>query len=276
MRSDDDSSARPEDGEEGGEPGREHSQGRGQAPDVDGPLPNRLTRGTLVGCLGILGVLAMPALLFLPLEIWAPPTWVALLVPLVAFGAAAAGAWLLARVPSSVPPRSDNPIRPLTTAGAAPLLERPARPENRWSLAVAGGLMVCAAAGFVLAARAGVRQRGLLAGIGVSGVAGGALVLDAVLVAGRRAATPALRWVRSPIQEAFARQGIPLALVGLVCVVWALWVATGAGYAWGAAGLAALTLGGVLAAPLTRRLPTRGRDDGNPEPRSEEGSARRE
>ena len=37
-------------------------------PGGDGPLPNRFTRGTLVGCLGICCVLALPVLFFLPLK----------------------------------------------------------------------------------------------------------------------------------------------------------------------------------------------------------------
>ena len=42
--------------------------------------------GTIIGCLGILCVFAMPALLFLPVDAWGAPTWVILLAPLLALG----------------------------------------------------------------------------------------------------------------------------------------------------------------------------------------------
>jgi hypothetical protein len=68
----------------------ESSQGRAKALVV-------VRSGALVGCLGILCVLAMPALLFLPVETWGAPTWIILLAPLVAFGIVALGGWLLWR-----------------------------------------------------------------------------------------------------------------------------------------------------------------------------------
>ncbi len=100
------------------------------------PLPNRFSRGTLLGCLGIACVLAMPALLFLPLDEWHVPGWVGVLVPLLALCALAVGAVLLARVPSATASASD-PWRPLTGAGMPPLLEHPAASGNRaahWQL----------------------------------------------------------------------------------------------------------------------------------------------
>ncbi|HEX6122946.1 MAG TPA: hypothetical protein VFY89_07290, partial [Ktedonobacterales bacterium] len=107
----------------------------------DAPLPNRFTRGTLLGCFGILFVLAMPALLLLPLERWSPPLWLQLLVPLAAFAAAAFGAWMLARVPAATPMRSRDPRQPLTGAGVPPLIERPARPANRLMAALVALLL---------------------------------------------------------------------------------------------------------------------------------------
>src|SRR5262249_60793067 len=62
------------------------------------PLPNRFNRGTLAGCLGIVCVLALPAILFLPIETWGLPEWTLRLVPLPAMGCALGGAALLLRV----------------------------------------------------------------------------------------------------------------------------------------------------------------------------------
>ncbi|MBF6590736.1 MAG: hypothetical protein IVW57_09430 [Ktedonobacterales bacterium] len=224
----------------------------------DGPLPNRLTRGTLLGCLGMLCVLTMPVLLFLPIERWAVPLWLALLVPLAAFGAAALGTALLARVPAGAPARSRDPQHPLTITGAPPLLERPASAANRLAVVIVGALLLCAVVGYLLASASGSPAGGLVAGILLSGLAGAVLVADGLLVSGWRLAAPALRWVRIPLQARHAPQGAPIALAGLVWLAWALWVALSAGYGIGAGGLSLLTLAIVLAAPLARRAAPRG------------------
>ncbi|HLJ80209.1 MAG TPA: hypothetical protein VKT52_01905, partial [Ktedonobacterales bacterium] len=97
----------------------------------EGPLPNRFNRGTAIGCLGILCVLALPALLALPVEQWRVPGWVLRLVPLVGVAVVALGASLLARVPGAAAPRPTDPLRPLTRTGATPLREEPATSANR-------------------------------------------------------------------------------------------------------------------------------------------------
>ncbi|MFI5273344.1 MAG: hypothetical protein ACHQ4H_09975, partial [Ktedonobacterales bacterium] len=90
------------------------------------PLPNRFDGGTALGCLGIVCVLALPAILFLPVEDWHLPTWALRLVPLLALGIALVGVWLLARMPPARLPRSSDPRYPLTEAGRAPVVEQPA------------------------------------------------------------------------------------------------------------------------------------------------------
>lgn len=228
---------------------------------TDAPLPNRLNRGTLLGCAGLLFVLAMPALLFVPLEDWSPPLWLGLLVPLIAFASAALGAWLLARVPASSPMRSRDPAHPLTSTGQSPVIERPAARPHRLAAAGAALLVVAGVGGYGLASASALARAPLMRGLGLSGLAGIALTLDGFLVSGGRLPVPAWRWVRVPVQSSLSRQGAPLVLMGLVEITWALWVALGAGLGLGAAGLALLTLVMVLAAPLGRRASPRQRDD---------------
>jgi hypothetical protein len=225
----------------------------------EGPLPNRFNRGTLLGCAGLLSVLGMPALLFLPIEQWSPPLWLALLVPLAAFALAALGAWLLSRVPASAPIHSRDPEHPLTTTGLPPLMERPAGRANQVALWAIVGLVLLAASGYVLTSSSHMVQSDVERGIMLSGIAGVALIADGLLIAGRRLPVPALRWVRVPVQSAFSRQGAPAVLLGLVWLAWALWVALGVGLPTGAVGLALLTLLAVAAAPLGRRVPPRWR-----------------
>lgn len=229
------------------------------ARETAGPLPNRFTRGTLVGCFGILCVLAMPALLFLPIETWNVPLWLALLVPLIAFGAVAFGVWLLGRMPAARVARAADPLRPVTGAGQTPLLERPATRSNRLVATGALALGLCGALGFVVAGFATPRPRSLLIGLALVAAVGLALTLVGVAVSTDRLAPPAWRWVRAPIRGTPTNSGVPLALAGLAALLWALVVAAGNGYWWGAAGVSALVIGGVLAAPLARRWPRSGR-----------------
>src|SRR5262249_62089175 len=106
-------------------------------------------RPPLLGCLGLLCILALPALLFLPIEALALPHWLTSLVPLVGVGLAAVGVWLVARVPPATTPRSGDPLRPLTGGGRLPIHEQPARGANRTGLAVAVLLVVASAVGYV-------------------------------------------------------------------------------------------------------------------------------
>lgn len=235
---------------------------------ADAPLSNRVTPGTLLGCLGLLCVLAMPALLFVPLEQWSPPLWLGLLVPLLAFALAALGAWLLARVPASAPVRSRDPAHPLTGTGQAPVLERPASRANRLAVVAVVALLLVGVAGYALVSASALALTPLTRGVLTSGFAGILLICDGLLIASRRLPVPAWRWVRVPVQTTLSRQGAPLVLMGLVALTWALWVALGAGIRLGAAGLALLTLLAVALAPLGRRLPPTRRA---PDPRANRG-----
>ncbi len=225
-----------------------------ELPEGEQPLPNRFTRGTLTGCLGICCVLAMPALFFLPLESWGEPFWMQLLVPLAAFGSVALGAALLARVPPGVQPRSNDPRFPLTGEGALPLRETPATVPNRIALGVVGLLLCVIGLGVLLAVSSGAREPALLLGVLVAGVAGVLLALDGVAVAMQRAPIPAWRWIRLPVQSRRAPRGTPLALAGIATALWALLILAYAGFVIGAIGMALLLLACVLAAPLTRRV----------------------
>src|SRR5262245_14985026 len=232
----------------------DHQLDQGEPAEHRGPLPNRFTRGTLVGCLGIGCVLAMPALLFLPLESWGEPFWLQLLVPLAAFGSLACGGALLARVPPGVPPRSNDPRYPLTGLGAPPLRETPATAPNRLALALVGLLLCAIALGVVLAMASEEQESALLAGVLLAGIAGVLLALDGAVIALHRAPVPAWRWIRAPVQTRRVPRGTPLVLAGIAIALWALLILAYVGLTIGAVGMAILLLVCVLAAPLTRRL----------------------
>jgi hypothetical protein len=223
--------------------------------DASEPLHNRITPGTLIGCLGILCVFAMPALLFLPVGTWGAPTWVVLLTPLVAFAAVALGGWLLFLVPASRIPRSSDPQRPLTVAGAPPLLERPATWANRGAVVVVAALLACGALGYTIAAFGLAGRSSALVGIALAGLAGLCLASFAGLVGVGRAPAPAWRWVRAPIQRRGSRLSLPLLLGGLALLAWALTISMFNGYWWGVLGMGLLVVGAVVAAPLARWLP---------------------
>jgi hypothetical protein len=227
------------------------------SPELSAP-PARITSGTIIGCLGILCVFAMPALLFLPVETWGAPTWVILLAPLLAFGIVALGGWLLWLVPATRVPRSDDPLRPLTASGEPPLLERPATARNRASLGLVVALLACGALGYVVAAFGLAGDASVLLGIELAGLAGICLAILAALVGGGYVPSPAWRWVRQPIQQKGPRSSWPLLLGGLALLAWSLTISVLYGYWWGALGAGLLVIGGVAAAPLARRLPWRG------------------
>lgn len=220
----------------------------------DGPLPNRFTRGTLTGCLGICCVLALPVLFFLPLEAWGDPFWMQLLTPLVAFCAVALGVTLLARVPAGAQFRSNDPRFPLTGAGALPLREAPATRVNRLALGLVALLMAWVLAGVLVALWSGAQEPTLVIGVLAAGLAGVLLTLDGALVATLRAPIPAWRWVRLPVQSRRAPRGISLALAGLAVTFWALLITAYIGIPLGSIGLALLLIVCVLTAPITRRI----------------------
>lgn len=220
------------------------------------PLEHHLDRGTLVGCLGIVCVLALPAILFLPVETWGLPPWALRLVPLVAIGLALLGATLLLRVPPAAPPRSRDPLHPLTGRGASPVQDRPAGPRNRAAL-LAVWLLLALCVGGYLVVSFPARDAGALPGTLLASAAGAALLIYGALAAARRMPLPAWRWVRVPISGGLAPQALPSAAAGALAVAWALIVAAGEGYAWAPLGVGALIVGGALAGPTARRLAAR-------------------
>ncbi len=219
-----------------------------------GPLPNRFTRATLLGCVGILCVLALPALLAVPLEMWRVPGWLQRLVPLCGVGLCALGVWFLARVPAAQHRRSTDPLHPLTGDGRAPIVERPATVVNRVGVVVVVGLCCCGLAGYMLVSFG--HRDGASAALGtlLAGVAGVGLILYGVLAALQRVALPALRWTNSAIQGGVSPQAILWVLIGCAMVSWALLVATDAGYVWAPIGVGMMIMGGVLAVPVFERL----------------------
>ena len=229
---------------------------------ADGPLPNRLTRGTLIGCVGLAGVLALPLMLFLPLETWGLPRWAFLVAQLLGFGAFGGGIWLLARVPSTARTQSNDPLHPLTARGAAPVLERPARQANRIGLGAVWALVVLSAAGFALAAFDITWQGAVPLGMAVVALSGLGLAAYGICIAVGRLEPPAARWVRTPATSRWLPQGGSVTLLGLTLLGWALFVTLEAGYAWGAVGLVVLLLSALFLAPAFRQLPARGRHVG--------------
>lgn len=225
----------------------------------EGPLPNRFNRGTAIGCLGILCVLALPALLTLPIEQWRVPGWVPHLVPLIGVAVVALGASLLSRVPGGATPKSSDPLRPLTRSGAAPLRDEPATSANRLGLAGAALLVLCCMGGYLLVSVDTVSGLGVPLGTFIAWVSGMTLIVYAALAARQIIASPAWLWVRTPIRGSVAPQAVPFAVIGFVAVVWALFVAAGQGYFWAPLGVGVLLLALVLAGPILQRLPARDR-----------------
>lgn len=225
----------------------------------DGPLPNRLTRGTLIGCMGLAGVLALPVMLFLPMETWGLPRWGFLLAQLASFGALGGGIWLLAHVPSSARARSNDPLHPLTVHGVAPILERPARRANRMGAGAVCALLAVGIGGFILAAFDLTWQPAVPFGMALAALAGLALAVYGVGITFGRLEPPAVHWLRRPATTQWLPQGGSVMLLGLTLLGWALLVAAEAGFAWGAIGLVAMLLGTLFLAPAFRRLPARSR-----------------
>ncbi|HEX9037163.1 MAG TPA: hypothetical protein VF808_09265 [Ktedonobacterales bacterium] len=211
--------------------------------------PAGLTRDTLLGCFGLGCIMLALPLLWIGFSM--PASWAARLIPLAAFGAGAVGVALTMRVPGAAPLRSRDPRRPLTRAGALPVVERPATLGARISFGVAAGLMGCACVGYVVEVVAPGREPpwGLL----VSLCAGVSLCGLSVAALFRPAVAPALRWQRLSVGAGAARQAGALAAAGLVGIGATLLLALMDGYWWGEIGLAALILLLVCFSPLARR-----------------------
>jgi hypothetical protein len=227
--------------------------------NLDDAQPPRRSPGAVRGCLGILCVLLMPLLLALPLEALGVPRPLSTLVPVAAFGFAAVGLWLMWGVPAGAQSaRQASPLRPLTRTGQAPVREQPATPANRVGLGAFVALLALAAVGVIMTSLATPQTMGVFGGIIVSGLSGLALVGYGVMVLAGRLPAPGWSWLRLPLGAERASLGLPVILVGLVPVVWALLYAAGNGAWWGAIGLAALVVGAAAATPLAQRWP-RGR-----------------
>ncbi len=229
--------------------------------------PARFTRETLLGCLGIACVLLMLPLLWVALG--STPLWVARMAPLVVLTLAAVGVALMTRVPGGFARRSRDPHRPLTRAGAPPIVERPATSASRASYLLAAGLSLLAGAGYLVES---VAQRAHTPwGLFVSLTAGFGLLAQAALVYGDRLAAPALRWQRRSIAHGAFEHGSALAGIGLVAISSSLMLAMLEGFLWGAMGLAALFVMLVMSAPLFRSAPGRDRPAGSRRVEPEDG-----
>lgn len=218
-----------------------------------GPLPNRITRGTVVGCLGILCVLALPALVFLPIEDLRLPAWLLRLTLLAGLALVACGIWLLARVPSGFVARPADPLHPLTSEGRPPVVERPAELSNRLSLDAVLLLAAVAAFGCLVATFNPFGRRDVVVGTVIASIAGFCGVAMSALVVTRRCPTPAWNWVRAPIAGSGGARIFALAFGSIVMVVWSLFVAGFDGFMWARIGLGMLVLFGVLLGPLLQR-----------------------
>lgn len=219
------------------------------------PPPARLTRGTLLGCLGILCVLLTLPLLWLAVGVGGGA--LARALPIVAFALAIAGAALAFRVPAGAPRPAANPERPLTRHGDAPVVERPATRANRLSLVVTGGLTLCALSGFTIETIAASARTpaGPPWGLLVMLLAGVGLLAQGALVGMSRAPTPAWRWLRLSIYGAAGRQSAFLLAGGFVATAGALFLILLDGFLIGALGLALLVMAMVVITPLSRRAP---------------------
>jgi hypothetical protein len=230
---------------------RDDSSSSGDGLYGNGPLPNRFTRSTATGCLGVLCVLVLPALLFVPIEQLHLPRGIALLIPLVGASALGLGMAILASVPSGAPGSR------LLRTGRSPVLERPATKPNRIAFVWTLLLTVMCITGYLTVNFLGDDRRAILGGTVVVAVCGSALIgsaLLAVLVVGP---IPAWRWVKIPIHGGVTTQVQRVALPGFVAVVWSLVVAADAGYAWAPMSAAVLICFAALMGPVLGRLPRR-------------------
>jgi len=226
----------------------------------DTPREGRASgRPPLFGCVGLLCILALPALLYLPVEVLALPRWLTPLPPLVGVGLAAVGVWLVALVPPATRPHSSDPLRPLTGGGRVPIHEQPATAANRTGMVVAVLLVLLSAGGYVLVSVA-PGQWSTLAGTLLTTGTGALLVAYALLAGLRRLPVPAWRWVRMPVSAGLATQSMPFLLLGAVALVWAQIAAFEAGYVWAVLGVGILILCGALAGPIGQRLASHGAD----------------
>jgi len=229
-----------------------------------GPLNNRMTGDTLLGCVGMLCLIATLALLGIGFGGLGLPFWLTALTPVLAFGIAALGFGLMARVPAGPPLRSRDPRHPLTRAGTAPIVERPAELANRLMVGASAALALGAVVGYLTLSFDPLRARGLFWGPIVMTISGVALVVVGALVNLQLAPTPAWRWVRTPIQGRPPRAVIWIYGVGAVAALSGVFLAFISGAVWGYVLVGALILSMAFAVmgysfwqrrPRRRRLP---------------------
>jgi hypothetical protein len=218
------------------------------------PTESSHSGSTLSGCLGLICVLALPVLLFLPLDGFDLAPWLGRLFPLAGVAISALGVWLVARVPAATGRRAADPLRPLTSEGHVPLREVPASRANQVSFVAAVALNgLCGVGALLVVLAPGTRD--VLAGTLLCVSGGSASAVYAILAARGTLPAPALHWLRQPIRGGYPP--IWFLLVGGVSLVWALIIAFEAGYAWAAAATTLVILFGLLAGPVGQRLPPR-------------------
>lgn len=213
--------------------------------------PARITRETLLGCLGLACVLLTLPLLWLAVGVGGG--WLAHVLPMLAFISAIGGAALTLVVPATRVLRSSDPRRPLTHQGAAPVVERPAAQAHRISWAAAALLVVFALVGFAIETLSG----GAIGGLGLMLGSGALLLVQGALVTAGLLPAPALRWLRLSIYGGALRQSAPLLAAGFVAFGGALFLALLDGHLWGLLGLGLLVVAVALLTPLARRVPPR-------------------
>lgn len=211
--------------------------------------PARITRDTLIGCLGLGCILLTLPLLWLAVGVGTG--WPSHVLPVLAFIAAIGGAALTLRVPGALIARARDPLRPLTQAGAAPTIERPATHANRLAWIGATVLALSALGGYA----AEVAQPGRPWGLLLMLTAGALLLSQGVLVGWGRLPAPALHWLRLSIYGSTARQSGLLIAAGFILMGGALFLALLDGFVWGPLGLALLVAALVMITPLARRAP---------------------
>ena len=210
------------------------------------PAAARFTRQTLLGCIGIAAILALPGVLFLPLESWKLPGWVLATVLLAAMASLVAGMALVLRVPSSSEALSE--WQPLTRRGRSPILEQPARLGNRLSFVV----LACLFAGIVGGVSLFISSPRDDFWVGFSFAAGWLLILYAGGVMTRYVPAPGLTWVRTFIVGRIPLGAIPAFVCGFVVTGWSMLVAEGRGLAWAPLGIGGIILAPVLAGAFLR------------------------
>ena len=216
----------------------------------EAPAP-ALNKGTLIGCAGILLVLSLPALLFLPLERLQIPLWLGNLIPLAAISAVVLGAYLLLQVPPNTPVHSRDPRHPRTLSGRSPILEQPARQSNRMILLLEGGLVLSAIIGYGMVSFASQGSVEIIGSL-VIPAAGYVLLVIGFLASRRRVAVPAWRWVHVPVQGKVITQALPMMGLGLVLFIWSLIL--GAAVYWLVLPIGMVLLGGTILTVLMARL----------------------